>query len=618
MGNKRKISLEEPVADVRWLDGVTVTPSGVYDTTRQEWREANAREREQDDINRFTGNIRSAMNTAGERVFDAMSFIPLPTSIGATNYLLNKGINFVNKARKSVKLLNSTNNFFNSINNIIPDITEYTAKNNTKRSLENYSKQTINLLPQGSYLGNNPMSYDISSNREFAKRFNRVLKKYGYDTISLDDLDYSNASKFNEQIQEKIKSLNRYVRGVKPNSYEESILPENELDEILKKYATEFAPSTGRGRSGTDERLLKKLNLGTLYTSNSYGTGFGYATPMHNGEYKGKVALLEYPTVFNNNNRNDWILNNMPQFSGNGVVIENYKPKTSSILNYAKDYSTLTGSDISKKISFKQDFPKYKDIFMSRNTRGFVPDNPEYTSFIDKPSDHLKEYIKRSTENSPFGDMAFSPEQLKNIESFGKVMDPFYKKVNNFYNSLKFQYGPSGREYVDQYLHGEIYNLLYNNNIYEKNGAYKNIARLNKILNNFDINAVKKYIEKAAYRDIVKSSINNHKEQVELLKELYPDIYYKAISNKHNIGNRNIVQMFGDKAGSHKTKSLPASYEHFNFIGPTGQKGLNFIGWIDPAENVEKYLTRQHIGKYTNGLSRKTNKFGGRKSLKTI
>ena len=91
MGNKRKISLEEPVADVRWLDGVTVTPSGVHDTTRQEWREANAREKEQYDINRFTDNIRNAMNTAGERVFDAMSFIPLPTSIGATGYLLKTG-----------------------------------------------------------------------------------------------------------------------------------------------------------------------------------------------------------------------------------------------------------------------------------------------------------------------------------------------------------------------------------------------------------------------------------------------------------------------------------------------------------------------------------------------
>lgn len=91
MGTKRKISLEEPISDVRWLDGVTVTPSGVHNTTRQEWREANAREREQDEINRFTGNIRNAMNTAGKRVFDAMSYIPLPTSIGATGYLLKTG-----------------------------------------------------------------------------------------------------------------------------------------------------------------------------------------------------------------------------------------------------------------------------------------------------------------------------------------------------------------------------------------------------------------------------------------------------------------------------------------------------------------------------------------------
>lgn len=91
MGNKKRRSLEEPVYQVNWLDGVTVTPSSVHDTTRQEWREANAREQEEDQIKQFTGNIRSSMNTAGERVFDAMSFIPLPTSIGATGYLLKTG-----------------------------------------------------------------------------------------------------------------------------------------------------------------------------------------------------------------------------------------------------------------------------------------------------------------------------------------------------------------------------------------------------------------------------------------------------------------------------------------------------------------------------------------------
>lgn len=133
-----------------------------------------------------------------------------------------------------------------------------------------------------------------------------------------------------------------------------------------------------------------------------------------------------------------------------------------------------------------------------------------------------------------------------------------------------------------------------------------------------DINAVKKDIEKYAYKQVVGKSINKYAEQVKLLEELYPDIYNKAISNKHNIGNRNIVQMFGDNSGSHKTKSFPASYQHFNFIGPVGEKGLNFIGWINPTENVEKYLTRQHRGTYTKGLSRKTNKYGGRKSLKNI
>ena len=77
MGNKRKISLEEPIADVRWLDGVTVTPSDIYNTTRQEWREANAREIDQDDINKFTGNIRNATNNTAKNIITSLGYTPV-------------------------------------------------------------------------------------------------------------------------------------------------------------------------------------------------------------------------------------------------------------------------------------------------------------------------------------------------------------------------------------------------------------------------------------------------------------------------------------------------------------------------------------------------------------
>lgn len=157
MGTKRKISLEEPVADVRWLNGVTVTPSGVHDTTRQEWREANAREREQDDINRFTGNIRSSMNTAGERVFDFMSSIPLPTSIGATGYLLKTGKRVFNIGKQIfdpyervghvMSVLWPVGYNMDNFENVIPEIKriiEGRSSNFTKSNWYNYSIKSGN------------------------------------------------------------------------------------------------------------------------------------------------------------------------------------------------------------------------------------------------------------------------------------------------------------------------------------------------------------------------------------------------------------------------------------------------------------------------------------------
>lgn len=89
MGNKRKISLEEPIADVRWLDGITVTPSGVHDTARQEWREANAIEREQDDINRFTGNIRNATNNTAKNIITSLGYTPVVGDIMTVGNSIN-------------------------------------------------------------------------------------------------------------------------------------------------------------------------------------------------------------------------------------------------------------------------------------------------------------------------------------------------------------------------------------------------------------------------------------------------------------------------------------------------------------------------------------------------
>lgn len=118
MGNRKRRSLEEPISQVNWLDGITVTPNGNHNTTRQEWRKANAREQEQDEINRFTGNIRKSMNNAGEKIADAIMTIPFPAT-EVDSFIakqIGKGIGKLAKTKLGQKIIhNIEGNHINSL-----------------------------------------------------------------------------------------------------------------------------------------------------------------------------------------------------------------------------------------------------------------------------------------------------------------------------------------------------------------------------------------------------------------------------------------------------------------------------------------------------------------------
>lgn len=122
----------------------------------------------------------------------------------------------------------------------------------------------------------------------------------------------------NNRVKQRIAEDNTFLRGVRssPNTEEvDKILKEKygiynpTEDDRLKFYATHFAGNTKHGRAGIPKELLDK-NIGTLYTSNSAGTAYGYNTVNTRGqklgESDGKVALVRRPYKLGNDRRN-WI-----------------------------------------------------------------------------------------------------------------------------------------------------------------------------------------------------------------------------------------------------------------------------------------------------------------------
>lgn len=117
------------------------------------------------------------------------------------------------------------------------------------------------------------------------------------------------------------------------------------------------------------------------------------------------------------------------------------------------------------------------------------------------------------------------------------------------------------------------------------------------------------------------------------------DIYYKDINNQlkksKRISNNELKEYIKSKGihpenkkynvitseGLSKTSRNKGNpYQHFIFTGDVGKQGLEVIDVKDVNSEVLKDTsnTRNHIGKYTKGYSRKSRKFGGKNMIISI
>lgn len=117
-----------------------------------------------------------------------------------------------------------------------------------------------------------------------------------------------------------------------------------------------------------------------------------------------------------------------------------------------------------------------------------------------------------------------------------------------------------------------------------------------------------KYVAKAINRELKKSKRISNNELKEYIKSkgIYPE------NKKYNvITSEGLVS-------TSRNKGNP--YQHFIFTGDAGKQGLDVVDIKDVNSEEFKHIfnTRQHVGQYSKGYSRKSRKLGGKNMIVSI
>lgn len=184
--------------------------------------------------------------------------------------------------------------------------------------------------------------------------------------------------------------------------------------------------------------------------------------------------------------------------------------------------------------------------------------------------------IMESPRNSGIkqGDFIYYPETyrianntLEKVPARKEVKDMYYKDINNQLGKL---ISNNYRKYVEKQ-----FDKLYNKDI---NRELKKSKRINN-------NELKEYIKS---------------------KGIHPE------NKKYNV--------ITSEGLSKTSRNKGNPYQHFIFTGDVGKQGLEVIDVKDVNSEVLKDIsnTRNHIGKYTKGYSRKSRKLGGKNMIVNI
>lgn len=484
-------------------------------------------------------------------------------------------------------------------------------------------KDFVNILDSNGKVIDIPdvLQTNIDDTKAFLKTFNKWNARYGYDPIPLSAA--KNPKQADKLIKDRLLEHNTFVRGVHETGNEENInnilrrngvepTPENRA----KYYASTYAPDTGAGRAGFNSSYKGE---GTIYSSNSLNTGIGYAKAKHRNEKDGFVVSVRRPIKFEGN-RENWVKNADFAFDNS----EQSKLYTDYELPYLLRYDKSARTELSKNknIPYKDivskvnkeysEFYKYNE-YIANDIKEFINDpnikyKPSYSVTGNPKNDYINYVIGNKISNLPkynpfthkVRKYAYDILEKKGIDvdspgigvTFG---DKNFKVVN--YNNDIF-----GNDVVYQIPEQEVKDIY-----------YKDINnQLGKLISNNYRKYVEKQFDKLYNKDINRELKKSKRISNNELKE-----YIKSKGIHPENKKYNVITSEGLSKTS-RNKGNP--YQHFIFTGDVGKQGLEVIDVKDVNSEVLKDIsnTRNHIGKYTKGYSRKSRKLGGKNMIVNI
>lgn len=484
-------------------------------------------------------------------------------------------------------------------------------------------KDFVNILDSNGKVIDIPdiLQTNIDDTKAFLKTFNKWNARYGYDPIPLSAA--KNPKQADKLIKDRLLEHNTFIRGVHETGNEENInniLRRNGIEPTVenraKYYASTYAPDTGAGRVGFNSSYNGE---GTIYSSNSLSTAIGYAKAKHRNEKDGFVVSVRRPIKFEGT-RENWVKNADFGF-------DNSK-RSRLYADYELPYLLRYGKSARTELSKNKNIP-YKDIISKVNK-----DYSKLHGYNEYIANKIKRFI-----NDP--NIKYKPSyQITGNAKNDYINDAIGRKISNLpkynpftYNVHKYVYDILEKKGIDVNSPGigitfgdkNFKVVNYNNDIFGNNVIYqipekevKDIYykdtnnQLGKLISNNYRKYVEKQFDKLYNKDINREIKKSKRISNEELKEYIESKGIHPKNKKYNvITSEKLVK-------SSRNEGNP--YQHFIFTGDVGKQGLDVVDIKDVNSEELKHIfnTRQHVGQYSKGYSRKSRKFGGKDMIVSI
>lgn len=482
-------------------------------------------------------------------------------------------------------------------------------------------KDFVNILDSDGKVIDIPdiLQTNIDDTKAFLKTFNKWNARYGYEPIPLSAA--KNPKQADKLIKDRLLEHNTFVRGVHETGNEENInniLRRNGIEPTAenraKYYASTYAPDTGAGRAGFNSSYNGE---GTIYSSNSLSTAIGYAKAKHRNEKDGFVVSVRRPVKFEGT-RENWVKNA-------DFAFDNSKQR-SLYIDYELPYLLRYGKSARTELSKNKNIP-YKDIISKVNK-----DYSKFYGYNEYIANHIKKFIDDpNIKYKPSYNVTGNPKNdyinyvIGNNISNLPTYNPFTHNVSKYAYNILEKKGINSPNIGVIFDNKNFKAIDYSNDIFSndviyqipeqeiKDMYYKDINnQLGKLISNNYRKYVEKQFDKLYNKDINKELKKSKRISNNELKEYIKSKGIHSENKKYNVITSE------ELSKTSRNKGNP--YQHFIFTGDVGKQGLEVIDVKDVNSEVFKDIsnTRNHIGKYTKGYSRKSRKFGGKNMIISI